>query len=137
MAETQTQEPQAPKPADGQPAQREEVRETPQRRPAKRGFFSSPIKLAILLIVLVAAAIAGYRVWIYLDSYESTDDAQVDCDIYAVTSRIAGTIKAVYVEDNQAVKAGQALVDLDPRDYEVALEQAKAALNASRTLVAV
>jgi membrane fusion protein, multidrug efflux system len=91
----------------------------------------------VLLIILVGAAIAGVRLWNYLDSYESTDDAQIDGDIYAVTSRIAGTIKAVYVEDNQQVKAGQLLVELDPRDYDVAMSQAKAALNESRSLVAV
>jgi membrane fusion protein, multidrug efflux system len=96
-----------------------------------------PIRFLVLLLILAVAAIGGYRFWNYLDSYESTDDAQVDGDIYAVTSRIAGTIKAVYVEDNQQVKAGQLLVELDPRDYEVALEQAKAALNESRSLVAV
>jgi len=137
MAETQTQEPQTAKPAEGQPAQRETVRETPPRRPAKRGFLAHPIRLIIILVTLVAAGIAGYRLWNYFGSYESTDDAQVDGDIYAITSRIAGTIKAVYVEDNQPVKAGQVLVDLDPRDYDVALAQAKAALNSSRTLVAV
>jgi membrane fusion protein (multidrug efflux system) len=96
-----------------------------------------PIRFLLLLVILAAAAVGGYRFWNYLDSYESTDDAQIDGDIYAVTSRIAGTIKAVYVEDNQQVKAGQLLVELDPRDYEVALEQAKAALNESRSLVAV
>jgi membrane fusion protein (multidrug efflux system) len=133
MADTQTQESQPAKPADGQ----QTIRETPPRRPAKRGLLAHPIKLVILLVILVAAGIAGYRLWNYFDSYESTDDAQVDGDIYAITSRIAGTVTAVYVEDNTAVKAGQLLVELDPRDYEVALDQAKAALNASRTLVAV
>src|ERR1019366_8041242 len=96
-----------------------------------------PIKVVIFLLVLAGAAIGGYRLWNYLDSYESTDDAEIDGDIYAVTSRIAGTVKVVYVQDNQAVKAGQLLVDLDPRDYEFSLEQAKAALNESRTLVAI
>jgi len=134
MAETQTQEPQAAKPAD---APQQAVRETPPRRPAKRGLLAHPIKLGIILVVLVAAGVAGFRLLNYYNSYETTDDAQVDGDIYAITSRIAGTVKAVYVQDNQQVKAGQLLVELDPRDYEVALDQAKAALNASRTLVAV
>lgn len=96
-----------------------------------------PIKLVVFLIFLVAAGIAGYRFLVYLNSYESTDDAQVDGDIYAVTSRIEGSVKAVYVQDNQQVKQGQLLVELDPRDYEVALEQAKAALSESQTQVAV
>jgi membrane fusion protein (multidrug efflux system) len=72
----------------------------------------------------------------YLASYEDTDDAQIDGDIYAVTSRISGTVKAVYVQDNQPVKAGQLLVELDPRDYDVSVEQAKAAVNESQTQVA-
>src|ERR1022692_3335603 len=112
----------------------------PEIRPRKstgRTLRDHPIKVVIFLLILAGAAVGGYRFWNYLDSYESTDDAEIDGDIYAVTSRIAGTIKAVYVQDNQEVKAGQLLVDLDPRDYEVSLEQAKAALNESRTLVAI
>ena len=96
-----------------------------------------PIKLVLFLAFLVGATIGGYRLWAYLESYESTDDAQIDGNIYAITSRITGTVKAVYVEDNQTVKAGQLLVELDPADYSVSLEQAKAALNESRTQVAV
>ena len=92
-----------------------------------------PISWIILLVVLVGAGIGGSALWNYLDSYEDTDDAQIDGDIYAITSRIAGTVKAVYVEDNQQVKAGQLLVELDPRDYDVSVEQAKAALDESRT----
>jgi membrane fusion protein, multidrug efflux system len=63
---------------------------------------------------------------LYLRSYESTDDAQIDGHLNAVSTRVMGTVQAVYVEDNQFVKAGQLLVDLDPRDSTNALEQAKA-----------
>jgi membrane fusion protein (multidrug efflux system) len=124
-------------PQESQPAKPEKTPEIKPRKSPGRRLRDHPIKIAIFLLVLVGAGIAGYRLWNYFDSYETTDDAEVDGDIYAVTSRIAGTIKAVYVEDNQAVKAGQLLVELDPRDYEVALEQTKAALNESRSLVAV
>jgi len=96
-----------------------------------------PIGWIVLLVVLVAAVIGGMRLWAYLDSYEETDDAQIDGDIYAITSRISGTVKAVYVQDNQQVKAGQLLVELDPSDYNVAVEQAKAAVDESRTQVDV
>ncbi|MDQ1472181.1 MAG: rane fusion protein multidrug efflux system [Bryobacterales bacterium] len=95
-----------------------------------------PVGWVVLLVILVAAGIGGARLWTYLQSYEETDDAQVDGDIYAVTSRIAGTIKAVHVEDNQQVKVGQLLVELDPADYHVALEQARAAVQEARTQVA-
>jgi len=96
-----------------------------------------PIGWIVLLVVLVAAVIGGMRLWAYLDSYEETDDAQIDGDIYAITSRISGTVKAVYVQDNEQVKAGQLLVELDPSDYNVAVEQAKAAVDESRTQVDV
>jgi len=134
MADT----PQQPEPArQPDPAPRQETKsaEIRPRLPSGRRFRA--LKIVVFLIVLVGAAIGGYRLWNYFSSYESTDDAEIDGDIYAITSRIAGTVKAVYVEDNAPVKAGQLLVELDPRDYEVALDQAKAALSESRTLVAV
>src|SRR6202453_4015298 len=133
IAEVPTQE------AEKAPPQ-QRTKKTAELKPKKslgRRMREHPIKLVVFLIFLVAACIAGYRFLNYLSSYESTDDAQVDGDIYAITSRIEGTIKAVYVEDNQQVKQGQLLVELDPRDYNVSLEQAKAALNESQTQVAV
>ena len=140
MADTaEDPQPQAPPPqTDKAPPPRPEKR--PEIRPRKslgRRMREHPIKLLVFLVVLAGVAIGGYRLWAYLESYESTDDAQIDGDIYAITSRITGTVKAVYVEDNQTVKAGQLLVELDPADYSVSLEQAKAALNESRTQVAV
>jgi membrane fusion protein (multidrug efflux system) len=56
----------------------------------------------------------------------TTDDAQIDGHLNPIASRVAGTVKAVYVENDQPVKAGMALVDLDPRDYEVQVEQSRA-----------
>jgi membrane fusion protein, multidrug efflux system len=94
-----------------------------------------PVGWIVLLVVIAGAAIGGSMLLRYLDSYEDTDDAQIDGDIYAVTSRIAGTVKAVYVQDNQQVKAGQLLVELDPRDYDVSVEQAKASVTQSQTEV--
>jgi len=129
-----------PKEAEKTPPPQQRPEKKPEQKPRKsllRRIGEHPIKLVIFLVILAAAGIAGYRFWNYLESYESTDDAQIDGDIYSVTSRIAGTIKAVYVQDNQQVKAGQLLVELDPRDYDVSLEQTKAALNESRTQVAV
>jgi membrane fusion protein, multidrug efflux system len=84
---------------------------------------------------LIFAAIVGSLLligaisfWLYSATYESTDDAQVDGHLNGITSRIDGEVKAVYVEENQSVQAGQLLVELDPRDYQVALEQAQAQL---------
>ena len=64
--------------------------------------------------------------WLYSRTYESTDDAQADAHLNPISARVEGTVKAVYVEDNQAVRAGQPLVDLDTSDLEVKLAQAQA-----------
>jgi membrane fusion protein (multidrug efflux system) len=84
----------------------------------------------IILAALVAAilSVGGFQLWKYVQSYQDTDDAQVDGYLDPVSSRINGTISAVYVDNNQSVKAGQLLVQLDPRDYQVAVEQARAQL---------
>ncbi len=91
-----------------------------------------PIAVVVILVFLIVAAIGGFLLWQYLSSYVSTDDAQVDAHINAVTSRIAGTVVGVYAEDNQTVKAGETLVDIDPRDYKVAIEQSKAQLTQAK-----
>ena len=80
---------------------------------------------AILGGVILLAAI-GF--WLYSRTYETTDDAQVDGHLNGITARIDGDVKAVSVEENQSVKAGDLLVELDPRDYQVAVEQAQAQL---------
>ncbi len=113
-----------------EPAPQEPAKDAKPRRSL------GPVGWVVLAVVLAGAGIGGTMLWNYLQSYEETDDAQIDGDIYAVTSRIGGSIKAVYVEDNQMVKAGQVLVDLDPSDYNVAVAQARASVNESRTQVA-
>jgi membrane fusion protein, multidrug efflux system len=81
--------------------------------------------VVIILLVLVAAAIGGPG-WSYLSSYEDTDDAQVDGHVIEVSARINGTIANVYVIDTQPVHEGQLLADVDPADYVVAVEGARA-----------
>jgi membrane fusion protein, multidrug efflux system len=80
---------------------------------------------AIAFAILVVAAVA---LLFYLSSYESTDDAEVDGHLNPISARVVGTVIGVYAENDQAVRAGQLLVDLDPRDYTVALDQAKASV---------
>ena len=83
---------------------------------------------ALLLLV------GGLLLWRYLSSYESTDDAQVDVHLYPVSARISGYVVKVNVGDNQYVEKGTVLVEIDPKDYEVALAQARANLaNAEAT----
>ena len=88
-------------------------------------------KLSIFLVAFVLLAIAGVFLWHYLSGFESTDDAQVDVHLYPVSARIPGYIQKVRVEDNQWVDEGSPLVEIDPKDYEVALAKAQATLHTS------
>ena len=83
-------------------------------------------------ILLVLLATGAYLWWSHAQTYEETDDAQVDGHLNPVASRVAGTIKAVYVENNQRVDAGKPLVDLDPSDYTVTLAQSSADYDLAR-----
>ena len=76
-------------------------------------------------LVVLAALVALY---LYYRKRESTDDAQVDGHITQISSKVYGRVAEVLVDDNQQVKAGQVLARLDPRDYQAALDQAKAQL---------
>jgi len=84
---------------------------------------------ARLLIAVVVVLLIGAGVWYWLTrGRESTDDAQIDSHVTQVSARVAGTIVRVAVEDNQTVDAGAMLVGLDPRDYQVAVDRARAEL---------
>jgi len=89
----------------------------------------------IFFIVLAVLAIGGTLYWLHARQFETTDDAEVDAHLNAISSRVDGTVAKVYVEDNQVVKAGDSLVDLDPRDYQVALDQVEAQLAQARTMI--
>ena len=76
--------------------------------------------------VLAVLALVGVLYYLYTQTYEETDDAQVDGHMNPIASRVDGSITAVHFEDNQPVKAGDILVELDPKDNEVSYAQAKA-----------
>jgi membrane fusion protein (multidrug efflux system) len=87
-----------------------------------------PMRLLFVTIVAAILCVGGFRSWRYLESYQNTDDAEIDGYLDPISSRINGTVIAVHVDNNQTVKAGQLLVQLDPRDYQLAIEQARAQL---------
>src|SRR6202789_1677253 len=91
--------------------------------PSRRQRRPNPLLIGAIMAVLLALGIGWY---VYAQGYEDTDDAQVDGHLNPIASRIDGTIKAVHVDDNQAVEAGALLVELDPNDDRVALQQAQA-----------
>ena len=77
--------------------------------------------------IAVVAALAFF-LWRYFSPTVSTDDAQVAGHVNPIAARVGGAIKAVHVVDNQAVKANDVLVEIDPRDYELAVARAEADL---------
>ena len=94
----------------------------------------------IVPIVILLILVGGYFLWKHFDAYESTDDAQIDGHINAISARISGNVIQVLTDDEKYVKAGDVLVRIDPNDYQVAvakaeadLADAEAALQGSRT----
>ncbi|MGC9158536.1 MAG: HlyD family secretion protein [Terracidiphilus sp.] len=105
-----------PIPAPTEPGAEPELAQPQSRR---RGI------VFVVVAVLVLAA-AGF--WWRSTYSEDTDDAQIDGHLIQISSRIAGQIARVDVEENEKVQAGQLIAELDPRDYEVAVEKAEASL---------
>ena len=93
--------------------------ETPEKK-SRRKF----IVIAVVILLIIGGALFYW----HSTFSEDTDDAQVDGDLYEVSSRVTGQVIKVYVQDNQTVQAGQAIADIDPKDYQVAFDQAQANL---------
>ena len=103
------------------------LEEMPLEKEAPKGLANPSVqRVAILGGVVLIAAIVG--LFLYYHNRESTDDAQIDGHITPIASKIYGKVASVLIDDNQAVKAGQPLVKIDPRDYQAAVDQAKGAL---------
>jgi len=109
--------------------------ETPLRSKADTAEASAPRfrkskrrRNAFVLIIILLAIVGGVFLWRYFSSYESTDDAQADVHLYPVSARISGYVVKVNVDDNQWVEKGAVLVEIDPKDYEVAVAQMQASL---------
>src|SRR5262249_27726862 len=81
---------------------------------------------AVMLTVLLA--IFGVRYFIWSMAHEETDDAYLTGHLHPVSARVAGTVQEVVVDDNQHVSQGETLIILDPKDFQVRLDQAKAAM---------
>jgi membrane fusion protein (multidrug efflux system) len=86
------------------------------------------LKYGLLASVLMAMVIGGFTLWQHITSHQETDNAYITGHIHNVSSRVAGTVDKVLVEDNQKVKAGDLLVVLDPRDFEMRVKEAQVAL---------
>ncbi len=99
----------------------------PSEAPGAAPRSKSRVGIVLLVLAVVAAAVA-YAVYLHYRDQVSSDDAQVDGHISAIAPKIAGTVAEILVKDNQPVKAGQVLVRIDPRDFQVKVDVAKAEL---------
>jgi membrane fusion protein (multidrug efflux system) len=82
-----------------------------------------------MILVAVAVAVVGIGLWWWLTrGYESTDDAQIEGHVTQISSRVGGPALKVHIKDNQLVEAGAVLVEIDQRDYQVAVDKARAEL---------
>jgi membrane fusion protein (multidrug efflux system) len=102
-----------------------------QSKPSRR---SDPRFRMFLIAGLIVLAIVGFFVWRYLGSYESTDDAQIDGHVNSISPRVSGHVAKLNVQDNQYVEAGTVLVEIDPTDYQVAVQRAQADYNDARAV---
>ncbi len=100
--------------------------EAPRSR--RRGF---------IVVGVVVVAIIALGIWWHSTFSEDTDDAQVNGHLIQVSARVGGQVLKVDVEENQTVKAGDPIVELDPSDYQVAVENAEAALASAKANAAV
>lgn len=101
---------------------------------------SSRSRWKALLVVLVVGAVlaaGGVLYWNYAATYVSTDDAQVGAHLNGISARIAGTVTGIHADENQFVKAGQLVAELDPSDYQVALDEARAEMSQKQAEVRV
>lgn len=89
-------------------------------RTSNPGFRIAVVIAAIVLLVV------GFFIYRYVTSYESTDDAQVDGHLMSISARISGHVAKLNIQDNQYVQAGAVLVEIDPADYQIAYDRAKA-----------
>ncbi|MFN8626683.1 MAG: HlyD family secretion protein [Candidatus Binatia bacterium] len=90
--------------------------------------WTRPLPLGAALALAIAVLVVGVRWWMFARTHASTDDAYVHADIVQITPRIAGTVDALFVIDNQPVVAGDLLVRLDPADTALGLRRAEATL---------
>jgi membrane fusion protein (multidrug efflux system) len=79
-----------------------------------------------LIVGIIVLLVTGFFLWRYFDSYEDTDDAQIDGHLNSISARVSGHVLKLLVEDNQYVPMGTPLIEIDPKDYQVAVERAKA-----------
>jgi len=103
-----------------------EVKLAPPAPARRRSGWRTSLYAVAAMAALGAVAYGGWEYWTVWRFEVSTDDAYVQADVVAIAPKVSGYLQTVQVDDNQAVKAGDILATIDPRDYQTAADQAKA-----------
>lgn len=86
----------------------------------------------VILVLLLAVAGGGYEYWQYRDLHPQTSDAYINAHVVRIGVQVAGRVRQVLVSDHQHVEKGQALLEIEPKPFEIALEQAQAQLDLAK-----
>jgi Biotin-lipoyl like len=105
-------------------------------QPKKPPAYKRPAVIIVVSAVLLVAIVGGLLYWLHARHFVSTDDAYIDGHVVQIAPQVPAPVIALRVSDNELVRKGELLVELDPTDYEVALQQAGAQLAASQGRVA-
>ena len=105
------------------PAEEQQQTESAPPKKSRRG---------IIIVVLLVVAVAALGFWWHSTYFEDTDDAQVSGHLIQISARIQGQVAKVYVDENQFIHKGDPIADLDPRDFQVAVENAQASLSSAQ-----
>ena len=113
--------------ADGKDKDSKEAgdKATDQEKKPQKPFEWTPFKIWGLVVIGAILIVVGTIYYIYASHHETTDDAYTTGHIHNISSRVTGTVVAVLVDDNEFVRQGQVLVKLDPRDYQVKVDEAR------------
>ena len=126
--QTEVETPAARPENNSAPRETHSAAEPPSPRASGQPLASRPRARIVLVVVILLLLVGGFFAYEYFQTYESTDDAEVDGHLMPMSARISGYVIKVNVNDNQEVKAGTVLAEIDPKDFQVALDQAKAEL---------
>ena len=104
----------------------EEKKEKPNQRRKKA------VTFILFPVIIVIGAVTLYFYLQYKKTHISTDDAFVDGRVHVIASKVPGTVKIIHIKDNQFIRKGDVILEIDPTDYEVRIKEARAGLETER-----
>jgi membrane fusion protein (multidrug efflux system) len=106
--------------------EKEDKKDEKEDKPKKPPVYKRPAFIIIASIVFVVLLVGGIILWLILRQYVSTDDAYIDGHVIQISPQVSAQVLSLHIDDNEFMHKGDLLVELDPTDYQVALDQAKA-----------